>query len=685
MRKLVLLPLFVLLAVTTVYGQYNTPQNKVWTFGNGAGLNFNTGSPVAITSSINTTEGCASVSDASGNLLFYSDGVNVYQASGTIMASGSSIVPFNTSSTTQGCLIVPVIGNPNQYYLFSMEEYMGGTGYCHLDYCIVDMSLGGGLGDVVASTLGTPVTDQLAEKMIAIEGNSCNIWLVTHKKDEGVFLAYSITSTGISATPVISTTGSFTGTDCYTIGVIKATNDRSKIVAQVYSVGSAMGTELYDFNPNTGVVSNCRTLDNTDNGYGAEFSPDGTKLYAETWSGTVTQYDVTLATTSAIIASATTVISSFTYSDMKLAADGKIYIQGSGGPTTLDCIPNPNTSGTSCGLTSPAVTLTGSATMYDGLPNLVVAAGSGGDTTIRHFDTTLCLVAGATVLETADTTGNSYLWSNGTSTATDNLNAYGTFWLVINNGCDIRLDTFKVHPLPTDTSYTRADTSVCSNTGAITIHAPGGYANYLWASGTTGSSISAASSGYYVVFAGTGCHVLEDSINVNITPYLLTSSSRDTLYCFPGELSLIAPTGYGLYTWQDGSVSTTFTATSGGTYYVDESSYCADHIDTFHVIPTSFSINIGNDTTVCMNDRIALDIPGDDVHFTWQDGSHDSAYSADHTGSYFVTVQKGGCVASDTINVTFDYLSENIPDTFVCKNTPFAYHVTCNVPDGGSV
>ncbi len=46
-----------------------------WYFGQKAGLNFNNGAPVALTDGmLETHEGCSTISDINGNLLFYSDG-----------------------------------------------------------------------------------------------------------------------------------------------------------------------------------------------------------------------------------------------------------------------------------------------------------------------------------------------------------------------------------------------------------------------------------------------------------------------------------------------------------------------------------------------------------------------------------------------------------------------------------
>src|ERR1700744_1625332 len=102
MKKTLLLLFFIFLAIADISGQYYTNQNKVWAFGNHAGLDFTTGSPVPFASGINSNEACAAVSSAGGSLLFYTDGKIVYDRFGAIMLNGSSIVSFMTFSATQG-------------------------------------------------------------------------------------------------------------------------------------------------------------------------------------------------------------------------------------------------------------------------------------------------------------------------------------------------------------------------------------------------------------------------------------------------------------------------------------------------------------------------------------------------------------------------------------------------------
>jgi len=67
-------------------------------------------------------------------------------------------------------------------------------------------------------------------------------------------------------------------------------------------------------------------------------------------------------------------------------------------------------------------------------------------------------------------------------------------------------------------------------------------------------------------------------------------------------------------------------------------------------------VSLGGDTTLCLVavDSLLLDpsIPG--ATYQWQNGSTDSLFYADTTGTYYVAVtDSNGCTASDTIEVTF--------------------------------
>ena len=94
-----------------------------WYFGQNAGVRFDAdqGTVTAVTDGqLNTLEGCTSISDEDGNLLFYSDGSTIWNRNHQIMLNGTGL-RGDDSSTSSG-LIVPKPQDPDFYYLFTVDE-----------------------------------------------------------------------------------------------------------------------------------------------------------------------------------------------------------------------------------------------------------------------------------------------------------------------------------------------------------------------------------------------------------------------------------------------------------------------------------------------------------------------------------------------------------------------------------
>ncbi len=673
MKKINLIIVFCL-AFASAFAQYTTPQNVRWMFGNRAGVDFTSGSPTAVTSSMNAVEGTTTISDASGSLLYYSEGEKIWNRTGAIMPSGSALVSYSTASATQACLSIPVVGVPTQYYVFSLEGVPGGSAYCRLSYCIVDMSLSGGLGDVVASTLGTPVGNVLSEKMVAVPGNDCNIWLIIHRKDSAKFLAYSIDASGISA-PVVSTVGTFTTAGSYggySIGAVKVSHDRSKIVTADWNSGGSMGAELHDFNATTGVVSNCIVLDSTTVQYGAEFSPDDTKLYLET-SSTISQFDLSAGSAAAIRASRYSVGACAYWSGLRLGPNNKIYF-GASSTAALGAINNPNVAGSGCGYTASSVSLASGTSFTLGLPSEFFTVG-GGDTTFTRRDTVVCIpTAGLTL--TARTTGattTNYLWDNGATTITRSITVAGTYWVAIDTGgCHRELDTIVV-TTPTPINTTRIhDTSVCSFSFPITLTATGGFTTYHWQSGATTATYSAATAGTYWVWAADSCNNLSvDTFHVNfIIPDTTAGSATTYTPCITtAPLALTASAGYAGYRWNTGSTAATINAFASGTYWVFKRTGCSLLVDTFHVafipVPT---LNLGADVAICIGDSIILSSTQPaGTTYTWSTGSKADSIHVKTSGTYWLRLFNG-CTITDSIHILVSpYPVVDLgPDTFNC-------------------
>ena len=116
------------------YCQYN----NMWVFGISAGVDFNTSPPTPVKTNFISNEACATICDASGKLLFYTDGSTVWDASYNRMPNGENLpgLDYNVvPSTSQGALITPVPGHPSLYYIFSLSCWDHSSGrYRQFDY-----------------------------------------------------------------------------------------------------------------------------------------------------------------------------------------------------------------------------------------------------------------------------------------------------------------------------------------------------------------------------------------------------------------------------------------------------------------------------------------------------------------------------------------------------------------------
>ena len=658
---------------TPLLAQYNMPQNKVWAFSLFEGLNFSPGpGPVSIVTNNYSEEGSASVSDNSGNLLFYTSGTlggtgaEIYNRTGAIMPNGYSVVPYNTFSCTQAAAIVPVFGNPNRYYVFSLEQGGGASWYystigSRLYYCIVDMTLNGGLGDVIPSTIATPLDSGLSEKMTVVRGDNCNIWLLAHKKDAPEFKAYNISASGISP-PVVSTaTGEIpTGPDAYKIGTIKVSPDRTMIANCVMNgyPGVLDRLELLQFSPATGIVSGCQVLNNFTLQYDAEFSPDNSKLYTHIMGSKVYQYDLSLLPSLAAVISSEFLV--YTSPDwggqMKLGPNGKIYLQTSVG--FLDCINLPNLPGSSCNYTYHAVHLAGSASVYNiGMPNMQIVADP---LALMPTVTTTSFCAGLSATLTAPPAYTAHVWNTGVITSSVSVTTTGTYWVTDTNvsACMLRIDTFHVTATPPALMSTVSTTSFCAGLSA-TLTAPPGYTAHVWNTGAITSAISVTATGNYWV-ADTNlstCMLLIDTFHVTATSPALTPTVTTTSFCEGLSATLTAPPTYTAHVWNIGAITSTISVTAAGNYWVADTNLvtCMLHIDTFHVTATPFTlIPIVTTTSFCEGSSATLAAPPAYTAHIWNTGATTPSVNVAVAGTYRVAdTSLSTCILrTDTFHVT---------------------------------
>lgn len=265
-----------------VYGEQNQRAN-VWYFGTKAGIDFNEMPPVALNDGqIQAPAGAATVSDANGKLLFYTDGNTVYDRNHNVMFNGDNIGGDNKS--TQSSLIVPFPEDETMFYVFTTKDIWDVTGDHQyiLSYSVVDIKeiSNGTVGEVVAKDI--PLFTKSTERIAAIQ-TGFGYWLLAHDYGNNTFRAFPITASGISQ-PVLTSIGSIHAMSAkeYGEGYMKFSPDGTKVaVALATPLGNYV--ELFDFDT-TGTLSNYIQIELSEpfssyQVYGLEFSSNSDKVF----------------------------------------------------------------------------------------------------------------------------------------------------------------------------------------------------------------------------------------------------------------------------------------------------------------------------------------------------------------------------------------------------------------------
>ncbi len=259
------------------YGLQDARAN-VWYFGNKAGIDFNPifdtppGAAKALSNSImDAPEGCATVSDRNGELIFYTDGDKVFDKTHTQIDSGIGGDP----TSAQSALIVPVPGDETLYYIFTTQA-ISGTSLFELRYSLFDLKLNTGKGALIQKNI--LLFAKSTEHITATAQ-----WLIAHEYGNNTFRTYPITTLGIGE-PVYSEIGSDhsfkvpeQGQGYMKIG------PNNNLAVTLSTPGTSNLIELFQFDNSTGRLSNYRKIDLKEpNGqvYGVEFSPGGNKVFA---------------------------------------------------------------------------------------------------------------------------------------------------------------------------------------------------------------------------------------------------------------------------------------------------------------------------------------------------------------------------------------------------------------------
>jgi gliding motility-associated-like protein len=346
--------------------------NNFWYFGSNAGIKFpgnasSTGggtpptpnptptptptpptpSTVDLKGKINTVEGVSGVTDAQGNLLFYTDGIKVYDKDGKLLpflfpkTKGDTVLGGSKTST-QSAVIVPEpvcqSCDPVRYYVFTTQDINGTK---KLTYSIIDVRENGGKGAIVKQNVQLTETVPSTERLITVlNPKDSTYWTISHDYNSNKFRLFRVTKSGVSEAKTFDI-GSKIDSLEKGKGYIKVSPD-GKQIAMVIPGGKRNYVEIFNFNDSTGVISGKPVK--IDLGpappaaYGVEFSPNGKNLYVTLNADTAKNKDpkirsellyLDISSKDSIKISASKVRIDSTranFGSIQIAPDGKLYL-----------------------------------------------------------------------------------------------------------------------------------------------------------------------------------------------------------------------------------------------------------------------------------------------------------------------------------------------------------------------
>lgn len=331
MRKILLILLFFLSLFS-----FSQREADNWYFGGKSGLYFNSGNlDVLNNSSMYTKYGSSSISDIEGKLLFYTNGITIWNKNHQVMENGENLA--GDIENTQTSIIIPKPNDKTVYYIFTTKLKKSNTPllYPGIYYSEIKISNTYPLGKVIIKN--RRLENSTSQKITAVHHkNGKDIWVVSYGSNRyqgknNIFFSWKVSEDGVNQ-PIKTKLNEIKSPSK---GEMKSSPDGSKIAL---SIGDLI--YIYNFNSNTGTLSRFKYINlktSFTEGYscyGLSFSSNSKYLYYSSKhykNGAKTTYnimqlDLANPVEEYLGKSVFSTIPNRNSSSLQLASDGKIYV-----------------------------------------------------------------------------------------------------------------------------------------------------------------------------------------------------------------------------------------------------------------------------------------------------------------------------------------------------------------------
>lgn len=609
--------------------------------------------------------GGATMSDAFGHLLMYTDGVTVWNKNHQVMSQGTGLM--GNPNTSQTVMIIPRPLHRHRYYIVTTDAQNDNAPNA-LRYSEVDMTLQGGLGEVISKN--NLVLEDVSEKITAIfQDNNQDFWLLSHTWNTKEFYAYPITSQGVGSQPVISKIGSvYSGSLTTGYGSFRADNwyQNSRLVVTLPDLHIF---DKFELDSKTGIVYLYEDLSSIyEKAAFAEISHFGNRMYSTSVNGKeLYEYNINGTNADGIMNSSRLLATGDSLRDLRMGPDGLIYVASANSNIVSSIfysnfvqyeysdppVFESNAIRFGAGMSHIAFPNTFSRYIYP--PEIYYSSVCFGDSII--FSPRYPNSVDSVHWNFDDPDAGSENYSNKLRAAhkfKSNKRPFIVQAKVFARGHEEVLEQY----MYLDGIFSLGnDTTVCFNPGETFLLNPvvNNAVSYQWQDGSTGATFEVTRPGTYwlEVIANFGNCPIRDSIVIQGYPKPEASLGNDTTICTGKTLLLEANNTGSNYLWQDGTSDSTFLVSQAGWYKVTITNTvgctASDSIRVYYLTPPT--IDLGADTTICETSEILLDayLPG--VTYRWYDRSTEATFTVKKAGIYWVDGAIDICAARDSIIV----------------------------------
>ena len=655
--------------------------NNNWTFGDSCRIQFkqttlNLNPGTSTLPVFDAHEGCASISDKNGDLMFYTEATNIYDRTMNPMSNGANIMGNTTS--TQASIILPKSLEDSTYYLISVGPEDHPTTITGFWYNIIDMKQPGANGGTIANPNGKVIVKDsiietnnvvVCEKLTWVKhGSDPNkYWVITHEYDGNRFLIYLVTPYHISFHSSVNITNGASVT--YNRGVLKA-NLNGDFLAAAYQAAKAI--ELYSFNNLNGSLELIESISTLNSPYGLEFSPDGGILYyTQTGSYNIHRFGVS---GSGFTPMSPIHVTQNNYHSLQLTPDHERILLGSPQNSNVASFETPNLNNP--GYNSSAYTLAINSQSQLGFPQLVPSYTM--DLIIADFtnDCNNSCSGTATALAVSNCTPIEYDWDDPMNQSTaqaiglcpDIYTVTATDACGCTNSVSVVIDASSVSISNIDV----VGTCTGNSTGSINVSVVSSYTPlfYDWSNGDSTSMVNGLLPGTYSLTISdiTGCEI-DTTITVPNLDFLVNIVEQDPT-CFnysDGSINLTVGNGSPPYvfSWNTGATTEDLSNLSAGMYDVSvtDASGCIVVNTITLQNPLPMSISAITQSNPCYGYSVGyIDITA--------------------VGSYqpYQYVWSNGETTQDLFNLPAGYYSVTITDTVGCDIFDTTYIISEPVP-----